>query len=77
MKKGCRETTKKKTTREYDFKGGVRGKYAARYAKGSNVVVMPPDIAKVFPDSASVSRALRAFLEMMEKFPQFTITPKR
>ena len=77
MKKGPRDTTGKKTAREYDFKDGVRGKYAARYAKGSNVVVVPPDIAKVFPDSASVSRALRAFLEMMEKLPHFTARPKR
>ena len=46
---------------------GVRGKYAARYAKGSDVVVVPPDTAKVFPDSESVNRALRACLEMMEK----------
>lgn len=77
MKKGHKETTEKKTPREYDFKDGVRGKYAARYAKGSNVVVVPPDIAKVFPDSESVSRALRACLEMMEKLPHFTGTPKR
>ena len=77
MKKGHRETAKKKMQREYDFKGGVQGKYAARYAKGSNVVVVPPDIAKVFPDPASVSRALRACLETMEKLPHFTATPKR
>lgn len=44
---------------EYDFRGGVRGKYAARYAKGTNVVVLDPDVAKFFPDSKSVNEALR------------------
>ena len=44
---------------EYDFRGGVRGKYARRYAEGTNVVVLEPDVAAVFPDAASVNRALR------------------
>lgn len=44
---------------EYDFSGGVRGKYAHRYAEGTNVVVLDPDVAAAFPDAASVNRALR------------------
>lgn len=44
---------------EYDFRGGVRGKYARQYAEGSNVVVLDPDVAAAFPDAASVNRALR------------------
>jgi hypothetical protein len=44
---------------EYDFRGGVRGKYARRYADGTNVVVLDPDVAAAFPDAASVNRALR------------------
>jgi hypothetical protein len=44
---------------EYDFRGGVRGKYTGRYAAGTNVVVLDPDVAAVFPDAASVNRALR------------------
>jgi len=39
----------------YDFSGGERGKHAARYADGTNVVVMAPDIASVFPDSIAVN----------------------
>jgi hypothetical protein len=50
---------------EYDFSGGVRGKHAARYAKGTNIVVLDPDVAKVFPDSASVNEALRALLPII------------
>lgn len=45
---------------EYDFSGGVRGKYAARFPRGSHVVVLDPDVAEVFSDSESVNRALRA-----------------
>ena len=44
---------------EYDFTGAVRGKYAARAAKGTNIVKLDPDVANVFPDSASVNEALR------------------
>ena len=42
---------------EYDFSGGVRGKYAERYAQGTNLVALDPDVAAAFPDSASVNRA--------------------
>ncbi|CAA9340907.1 MAG: hypothetical protein AVDCRST_MAG89-2605 [uncultured Gemmatimonadetes bacterium] len=45
---------------EYDFSGGVRGKYAERYSRAANVVVLDPDVAERFPDSESVNRALRA-----------------
>jgi hypothetical protein len=45
---------------EYDFSGGVRGKYVDRFPKGGNVVVvLEPDVARVFKDSESVNRALR------------------
>lgn len=33
---------------EYDFSQGVRGKYANRYAGGSNIVVLSPDVARYF-----------------------------
>ena len=44
---------------EYDFSGGVRGKYAARFAEGSNVIVLDPDVAGVFSDARAVNEALR------------------
>lgn len=47
---------------EYDFSGGARGKYADRYAEGSNIVVLEPDVADAFPDSESVNDALREVL---------------
>ena len=45
---------------EYDFTGGVRGQYARRYAQGSNVVVLAPDVAKIFSSADEVNRSLRA-----------------
>lgn len=47
----------------YDFRGGVRGKYAARYAEGTNVVLLDADVAAVFHDSESVNRALRVLID--------------
>ena len=47
---------------EYDFTGGVRGKYAARYRAGTNVVMLDPDVAATFKDAESVNRALRALI---------------
>ena len=52
---------------EYDFGNGVRGKYAKRYAEGSNVVVLSPDLAKVFPTSESVNEALRTLVRVGRK----------
>ena len=50
----------------YDFRGGVRGKYAARFREGTNVVILAPDVAARFPDSAAVNRALRALAEVAD-----------
>jgi hypothetical protein len=44
---------------EYDFSEGVRGKYAGRYAEGSNVVVLDPDVAEHFKTAEDVNNALR------------------
>lgn len=52
---------------EYDFAGGVRGKHAAQFRAGSRVVVLDPDIAKLFQDSKSVNTALRALAELARK----------
>ena len=40
---------------EYDFTGGERGKYADRYGKKASIVVLDPDMAKVFPNSDAVN----------------------
>jgi hypothetical protein len=48
---------------EYDFGDGVRGKYTERFAEGSNVVVLDPDVAAEFKTRKAVNDALRAQLE--------------
>ena len=53
--------------REYDLsklKGGVRGKYAARYQAGTNLVLLSPDVAEYFPDERSVNTALRKLIRV-------------
>jgi hypothetical protein len=54
----------------YDFSGGVRGKYAARYLEGTNVVALDPDVAAMFPDSIAVNEALRTLVRMSGKMVQ-------
>src|SRR5437762_6747458 len=51
--------------REYDFSQGIHGKYARRYAKGSKVVVLEPDVAKVFPNAQVVNSSLRSLAEII------------
>ena len=43
-------------------RSGVRGKYTKSYREGTNVVLIDPDLQKVFPDSEAVNRALREYL---------------
>ena len=53
------ETVDSEPRPEYDFSKGVRGKYSARFAAGSNVVVLEPDVAAKFPTAEAVNDALR------------------
>ena len=52
---------------EYDFSKGIRGKYAKRYSKGTNVVIIDPDVAEFFPDENSVNDALRSLIPIIKK----------
>ena len=52
---------------DYDFSQGVRGKYVQRFAQGSNVVVLSPDLADMFPDSEAVNNALRLLVDIAKK----------
>ena len=53
--------------REYDFSKGVRGKYATRYASGTNVVVLEPDVAREFPTDEDVNETLRAVAKLLNR----------
>ena len=62
MKKGIRSDDEMRA--HYDFTGGVRGKYARRYAEGANVVVLDPDVARLFPNREAVNETLRAVAQL-------------
>ena len=53
---------KDETRDEYDFSGGVRGKFYKEYVQGTNVVLLDADVAEVFHDSEAVNQALRTLI---------------
>ena len=67
MKKVRKVHRKKQPVPNIDFSGGIRGKYAARFAEGTNLVALSPDVAEIFPDSTAVNEALRTFARMSGK----------
>jgi len=62
MKKTSNKSARKPMRDEYNFSQAERGKYARRYAEGTNVVVLEPDVAKVFSNSKSVNASLRRII---------------
>lgn len=68
MKRKPRTEVREELRPEYDLrdllKSGVRGKYAQRYRAGTNLVLLAPDVAKAFPDAASVNEALRLVMRL-------------
>ena len=67
MKKANNSQKQSEMRSEYDFRGGIRGRYTKQYAKGTNLVLLAPDIAEVFPDAAAVNGALRLLLKAAQK----------
>jgi len=53
--------------RREDLGTGVRGKYFEEYRKGTNLVLLSPDVARVFPTDEAVNEALRALIDLAEK----------
>ena len=69
-KKTERQERRDELNREYDLsklKNGVRGKYAARYREGTNLVLLSPDVAEYFPDEQSVNTALRTLIRATKR----------
>lgn len=62
---------------EYDFSAGVRGATARRFAEGSNVVVLAPDVAERFPTAEAVNDALRSLVAVADRVPKDTKAPTR
>jgi hypothetical protein len=66
MKKPIERRSRDDMRPEYDFasmSGGIRGKYYQEYRKGSNVVLLQPDVAEAFPSEEAVNEALRGVLK--------------
>lgn len=59
---------------EYDFRGGRRGIYAERYAQGTNLVKLDPDVAAVFTTPEAVNNALRALIQAMPQANRAEVT---
>ncbi len=55
---------------EHDFSKAVRGVTAKRYAPGTNVVVLDPDVVRIFPDATAVNEALRALGRIIRRAPR-------
>ena len=58
---------------EYDFSKGVRGKHAARYAEGTNVVVLDPDVALEFRTTEEVNETLRAVSKLVNQHRKLSL----
>jgi len=67
MKTAPKKQTDKPMRKEYDFTNAEVGKYAKRYAAGTNVILLDPDIASLFPDSKSVNDTLRSLVRIADR----------
>ena len=71
MKKAKRAKGDPDMRAEYDFSKAVRGVTAARYAEGTNVVLIDPDVLEIFPNSRAVNEALRTFARLTKPRGRF------
>lgn len=65
---------------EYDFsklKGRVRGKHHEAFGKGTNLVLLEPDVAEAFPDASSVNEALRMLAKVASRQPTVGRGPRK
>jgi hypothetical protein len=70
MKKKAEKRRGDELRREYDFasmSAGVRGKYSKAYGKGTNLILLSPDVAAHFPDDQSVDAALRTLIQLTKR----------
>ena len=71
MKTAKKEEMRKEYRRE-DLGVGVRGKYYSEYKKGTNLVLLSPDVAAAFPDEDSVNTALRSLMKLAQHSTRLT-----
>lgn len=62
---------------EYDFSNAVQDKHHRAYAQGKNVVLLKPDVARVYRDSASANKALRLLMEIPRNQSTNSVQPEQ
>jgi hypothetical protein len=67
MKKMSNKGSDSEMRAEYDFSRGVRGKYARRFAQGTNLIPLDADVAKIFPTAEAVNDSLRALAGIIQR----------
>jgi hypothetical protein len=67
MKKPSAKSAGNEMQPEYDFSNGVRGRHFRRYHRGTNVVVLEPDVAKFFSNAQTVNDSLRALAGIIRR----------
>ena len=67
MKKGKASDELRPEYKREDLGVGVRGKYFKEYSKGTNLILLSPDVAKVFSSDEAVNEALRSLIDLAEK----------
>ena len=72
-----RNTAAPEMAAEYDFTQGVRGKYATRFAAGSNIAVIDKDLTALFPDSAAVNQTLRLVAKLRQVPVKTASSPRK
>ncbi|MEO8658584.1 MAG: hypothetical protein ABI693_08945 [Bryobacteraceae bacterium] len=80
MKKESEKAPNDELREEYDLstlEGGIRGKYYANARAGTNLVLIDPDLAELFPDGESVNRALRLLVQAGRAATGAEDSPKR
>lgn len=67
MKKASRGKSDGELRAEYDFSGGIRGKHAKRYAEGTNIIRLDPQVSEFFHnDERSVNQFLRSIIQVLK-----------
>jgi len=67
MRKGKKYNELRPEYRREDLGQGVRGKYFESYQKGTNLVLISPDVAKAFPTEKAINKALRSLIDLAQK----------
>ena len=75
--KTIKQEEMRKEYRKEDLGKGIRGKYYEEYKKGTNLILLSPDVATAFPDDESVNNALRSLMKLAQQSMSLTTRSSR